>query len=79
MKIEWLVTDVTPVGSPGRAERTILEGILVGRVFCQFTTYLWSLSHFVMYEPPLELYQLYLGSFSENGVVPCQCDICRIP
>ena len=24
MKIEWLVTDVTPVGSPDRAERDIL-------------------------------------------------------
>ena len=24
MKMEWLVTDVTPVGSPDRAERAIL-------------------------------------------------------
>ena len=28
MKIEWLATDVTAVGSPGKAERAILRGIL---------------------------------------------------
>ena len=28
MKTEWLVTDVTPVGSPARAELDILEVIL---------------------------------------------------
>ena len=47
-KTEWLVTNVTAVGSPGRAELAILGIILVGRVFGQFRTYLWSLSHFVM-------------------------------
>ena len=26
IKIEWLVTDVTAVGSPGRAERVIFRG-----------------------------------------------------
>ena len=35
MKIEWLVTDVTAVGSPGRAEHAVLGGILAGRVFGQ--------------------------------------------
>ena len=48
MKREWLVTDVTAIGSPGREERTIFGVILAGRVFGQFRTYLWSLSHFVM-------------------------------
>ena len=33
MKMEWLVADVTAVGSPDRAERDILEVILVGRCF----------------------------------------------
>ena len=28
LKIEWLFADVTPVGSPDRAERDILEMIL---------------------------------------------------
>ena len=31
MKIEWLVTDVTAVGSPVRAERAILAVILARR------------------------------------------------
>ena len=48
MKIEWLVTEVAAIGSPGRAEPAILGGILAGRVFGQFRTYLWLLSHFVM-------------------------------
>ena len=30
MKIEWLVADVTTVGSPDRAERAILEMMLAG-------------------------------------------------
>ena len=55
MKIKWLVTNVTAVGSPGRAERAILRVILAGRCFGQFRPYLWSGSHIVMYEPPLEL------------------------
>ena len=33
MKIEWLVTNVTAIGSPGRAERAILEVILARGVF----------------------------------------------
>ena len=55
MKMEWLVTDVTAVRSPGKAEHVIFGVILAGRVFGQFRTYLRSESHFVMYEPPLEL------------------------
>ena len=31
MKTEWVVTDVTAVGSPARAEYAILEVILAGR------------------------------------------------
>ena len=33
MKIEWLVTVVTAIGFPGRAERAVLGVILAGRVF----------------------------------------------
>ena len=55
MKIEWLVTNVTAIRSPGRAERAVLGVILAGRVFGQVRTYLWSLSNFVMQEPPVEL------------------------
>ena len=35
LKIKWLVTDVTAVGSPDKAEHAILEVILVGRCFDQ--------------------------------------------
>ena len=35
MKIEWLVADVTAVGSLDRAERAILGPIVAGRVFVQ--------------------------------------------
>ena len=49
VKIEWLVADVTVVGSLDRAKRAILGVILTGHVFGQSRTYLWSLSHFVMY------------------------------
>ena len=55
MKIEWLVADVTAVGSLDRAERAILGVIVAGRVFGQFRSFLWSGSHFVVWEPPLEL------------------------
>ena len=48
MKIEWLVTNLTAVGSPGRAERAVLGVISAGRVFGEFRIYLWSLSHIVM-------------------------------
>ena len=41
MKIETLVADVTAVGSPDRAERTILEVILARHCFGQFRAYLW--------------------------------------
>ena len=54
-KIEMLVADVTSVGSPGRAERAIFGVISAGRVFGQSMSFLWSGSHFVMKEPPLEL------------------------
>ena len=33
MKIEWLVINARAIGSPGRAERAILGGIMAGRVF----------------------------------------------
>ena len=33
MKIEWLVANVTAVGSPDRAGRAISEVILAGRCF----------------------------------------------
>ena len=56
MKMKLLVTDVTGIGTPGRAERAVLGVILAGDVFGQFRTCLWSLSHVVIYEPPLELY-----------------------
>ena len=48
MKMKLLVTNVTAIGTPGRAECAILGVILAGRVCGQFRTYLWSLSHFVM-------------------------------
>ena len=47
MEIEWLVTDVTAVRSPGKAEGPILGVILAGRDFGQFRPYLWSLSDHV--------------------------------
>ena len=55
MKIEWLAANVTAVGSLDRAERDILGVIVAERVFGQFRWYLWSGSHFVVWEPPLEL------------------------
>ena len=33
MNMEWLVTDVTPIGSTDRAEHAILGVILIGRFF----------------------------------------------
>ena len=51
MKIEWLVANIIVIGPPDRTERGILEMIL--EFFVQFRTFLWSGSHFVMYEPPL--------------------------
>ena len=48
MKTEWLVTNVTAVGSPDGAERAILGVILAGHFFGQFKPYLLSGSHFVM-------------------------------
>ena len=55
MKIEWSVADVIAIRSLDRAEAAILGVIVAGRVFGQFRSYLWSLSHFVMQESPLEL------------------------
>ena len=48
MKIEWLVDDVTAVGSLDRAKRANLGVIVVGRVFGQFRLLLWSGSHVVV-------------------------------
>ena len=39
MKIECVVTNVAAVESPDRAQRAILEVILVGRSFSQFRVY----------------------------------------
>ena len=47
MKTESLITDVTAVGSPGRAKRAILGVNLAVPFFGRFRTYLWSLSFFV--------------------------------
>ena len=48
LKIEWLVTDVTPVEFPDRAERAILGVILAKLVFGLFRPYWRSGSNFVM-------------------------------
>ena len=48
VKIEWLVADVTAVGSLDRAERAILGAIVAERVFGQSRSCLWSGSHFVV-------------------------------
>ena len=53
--MDWLVTDAPAIGSPGRAEHAVFGVVLAGGVFGQFRTYLWSLSHFVIWELPLEL------------------------
>ena len=42
MKIEWLIADVTAVGSLDRAEHAIVDVIVAGRVFGQFRSFLWS-------------------------------------
>ena len=48
MKIELLVADIIAVGSRDIGEGAILGVILAGHCFCQFRSYLWSGSHFVM-------------------------------
>ena len=53
--MEWLDADVTAVGSFDRAEHAILGVIVAGRVFVQFRSFSWSGSHFVVWEPALEL------------------------
>ena len=55
MKIEWLVADVTAVGSLDRAKQANLGEIVAERVFGQFRSFLWSGSPCVVQEPPLEL------------------------
>ena len=54
MKKEWLVTDVTAICPPDRAERAIFGVILAGQFFGQFRNVVLSGSHFLMQEPPLE-------------------------
>ena len=44
MKPDWLIADVTPAGSPDRAERAIL-GMMLG-VFGQFRAFLADSGHF---------------------------------
>ena len=51
MKKEWLVTDVTAVEYPARAEHAILERFWAS--FGQCRPVLWSRAHFVMHESPL--------------------------
>ena len=48
MKMKLLVTAVTAIGTPGRAVRAVFGGILAGRVFGRFRSFLWSGSHFVV-------------------------------
>ena len=48
VKIEWLVADVTAVGSLDRAECAILGVIVAGRVFGQSRSFLWSGGRFVL-------------------------------
>ena len=48
MKIEWLINDVTAIGSSGRAEHVILGVILAGCVFGQSRSFLWLRRHFVV-------------------------------
>ena len=54
MKMQWLVADVTAVGSPDRAEGAILGLIWAKRPFGQFRLYLWPGNHFVLKEPHIE-------------------------
>ena len=46
--MEWLVADVTVVGSLDRAEHANLGVIVAGRVVGQFRSFSWSGSHFVV-------------------------------
>ena len=55
MKIKWLVTNVTAVESPERAEHAILGVIVARRAFGQFRSYLGSGNHFVIWERNLEI------------------------
>ena len=49
MKIEWLVVNVTAVGSPDAANQAILGIIWAGRFFAiKCRPYLWTASYFVM-------------------------------
>ena len=48
MKVEWLVADVTAIGSLDKAERAILGVIVAGRVFGPSRSCLWSGRHFVV-------------------------------
>ena len=48
MKIEWLIANLTAVGSPDRAERATLGVILAGPCFGHVSPFLLSGSHFVV-------------------------------
>ena len=52
MRIEWLVSDMTPVVSPERAERDIFRVIF--DIFAQVRPLLWLGKQFEMYEYPLQ-------------------------
>ena len=66
VKIEWLVANVTAVGSLDRAERAILGVIVAGRVFGQFRSYLWLGSHPVVWEAFGRLRGIYDGGWREG-------------
>ena len=57
LKMGWLVTDVTAVGSYPLKERNVLFWMVIstGHFVSQFRPYLWLGSHFVIQEHPLEL------------------------
>ena len=60
MKIEWMVTDVTAVRSPDRAERAILGVILAGRFFD-----FWPIqATFVVGEPLCDVGTPFLSSYN---------------
>ena len=54
MKIEWLVADVTGVGSLDRAERAILRLILGGHFFADLGHFCGQAAPFLVKNPPLE-------------------------
>ena len=83
VKIQWLVVDVTAVGSVDRAERAILRVIVAWRAFGQPRWFLWSGSLFVVYVGTSSWALITLLRVtcvcSPNRVVGYRCNSCRIP